>query len=237
MSKGLEKYRGTVPTPADDRQILDGLKYHSGDSRVTDLDAWGRVIVDLEEMIKDEQLGEGIYANSSNFRRIVERWFGITGRKRRFEATHTLGTQPSIVSSSGWRVYHPAIDEATHYEATDQVLIKPFSTFEFGKTESAQYFGESRKGGYTNIYPEIYRDSSGSRRALLVVCRGYESMMLNYRRKPLERKLLRNMPSPEVDSRFVIFEQPQQGKQLVSRISMAADSDMFELTTYKVANG
>lgn len=135
-------------------------------------------------------------------------------RDERFEATHTLGLEPSFPSGTGWQIRHPQYDPKIEYIVRAEGLVK--TTLFPKETVDHEVYSFIIVNGNTMVTPRRYTDTYGDKRVVLSIYTGDPIASATYPDlDPSLRKigegLIRNESTgDEVDSRVVVFQNQEK---------------------------
>lgn len=125
-------------------------------------------------------------------------------RKQEFEQTHTLGTKPTAPSTTNWIVYYEPKEEGVDFlRSTD-----PNSLVTWPGGKDIEFTGLDS----TKIYLLDYTRSDGVRVPKLQIT-------LSYTGGAFEEWILRDLPTPDMETRVVVFERVGDSRKKYLSIS------------------
>lgn len=251
MTHQIERRESSEPGPADDAYALQVFKFHMGNrTNPNSLDAWAQVYDEFENIVLTNTSGVARISRVGRVIRRIQDLLGTTSRKRRFEATHLLGTEPSTASSTGWSVSHPLMSKGVEYQLTGSGLYTPKEPIDISEVQTVQTIRTDEEGKVidqnketqdysedTGMRASLYIDSQGNRRVVLGIWnvkgrKRWDDILVD---QLIEKRLLMNKPTDKVDSRMVVFEKPGRKKHII-QIKAAEQADIFQVSRYRLVS-
>lgn len=209
--------------PDEIQRVIEGLRTLSG-LPWFDTESTGRVLGNLHIAFEKAQ-ERGLPSSGGSLRERWRRWREQKKEGRQNEElAHLLTTKPSIVSSTGWQIYHPLREEQVsyvrkpngHFQAVKRILGEEIVTVRQGNREreemseciSSEYIKIGKMN--TCITAESKNNPSGSNAVILTIY-GDERENPNqpgyYNSNRLEWYLLRtDGEQSDIETGIVVFE-------------------------------
>lgn len=204
------------PTQADIKLAIEVLNYFAPDPTFDEI-ATGTNIANLEEVMPRYSAGQlmvpGRY-NGFSLRRMVDDLLGITARKEK-------------------------LNSDVEFEATGESLLVGLKhCFTIPAAEEKDKGKRNSNDKYIDIICDLYRDSKGRDRVRLNLLNNFNVYRSGWNGESLERWILRNESTEEVDCRLVVFEQanfqdPKKNSSHYVKIRLSGEKNMFEIQTFK----